>query len=295
LGGDASGLLNRGSGLLNSLLGDGIISGIAGAISRFTGLNAGTCRSLLGYLMPLVLGKVAGQWKSQGGTVGALTNMFAEQKRNIADAVPAGFSLGDIPGLSGFGEAPRAVAGHTRRAAETAESTSGSLANWLLPLAILLVGGFLLWNFLKPQPAEAPVAADTQNDEATNTTVMKPVVPETPGLPNATQVTDQLRGLLTSATTEFNTITDAASAEASMPKLEDLKTKLNGIYATWSKLPAASQPAIREAVGTQMETIKQKAEQAVGLPGISDRFKALVNEILQVIAKFMSPAETAPA
>ena len=119
--------MQRGFGLLNSLFGDGMISGIANAISRYSGINFDAAKKLLAFLMPMVLGKVAAQWRSQGGTVGALTSLFADQKRNIADAVPAGFSLADIPGLAGAGEAVRDTATHTtRRATETAEAATGS-------------------------------------------------------------------------------------------------------------------------------------------------------------------------
>ena len=153
LGGDTNGLMQRGSSLLNSLFGDNMISGVANAISRYSGINVDSAKRLLAYLLPMILGKVTAQWRSQGGTIGALTSLFADQKRNIADAIPAGFPLADIPGLSGAGEAVRAATQSPRRAAEPAEAASGSLANWVLPLAVLIVGGLLLWNFLKPRPA----------------------------------------------------------------------------------------------------------------------------------------------
>jgi hypothetical protein len=121
-----------------------------------------------------------------GAAPSALTSLFADQKRNIADVIPAGFPLADIPGLSAAGEAVRAATQTPRRAAETAEAASGSLASWVLPLAVLIVGGLLLWNFLKPRPPEnAPVAQAEK--EAATTTVMKPVTPDTqPAMPEMT-------------------------------------------------------------------------------------------------------------
>jgi hypothetical protein len=295
LGGDSGALMQRGTGLLNSLFGDGLISGIAGAVSRYSGMNIESAKRLLAFLMPLVLGKVAAQWRSQGGTVGALTGLFADERRNIADAVPAGFSLTDIPGLAGAGEAVRdAATTTTRRTAETAEAATGSLASWLLPLAVLIVGGLLLWNFLKPRPGDQPVAQDA-NREAAPTTVMKPVVPDAanrdlPAMPTAAQMTESVRSVLTSFNEQLGAIRDAASAEAAAPRLEELKTKLDGIRAAWTRLPEADRPALRDLISAQIDPLKQKAQETLALPGLSDRIKALINDILQRLSELVSPA-----
>ena len=82
---------------------------LANALSGFSGLSSATARSLLTYLIPVVLGKVAMQWKNQGSTASALASLFADQKQNIAAAVPAGFSLSDVPGLGRATEAGRSA------------------------------------------------------------------------------------------------------------------------------------------------------------------------------------------
>ncbi len=299
LGGDTGALTQRGTGLLNSLFGDGLISTAANAISRYSGINVETAKKLLAFLVPMILGKVAAQWRSQGGTVGALTSLFADQKRNIADAVPAGFSLAEIPGLAGASEAARAATQSTRRAAETTATATGSAASWVLPLAVLIVGGLLLWNFLGRQAGEGTVA----DKDATTTTVMKPVVPNTEpatpemtAMPDVARITDDVKGALTSFTDQLSAIKDAATAEAALPKLEELKTKLDGIRAAWARLPEAGQPAIRQLIGAQMGPLKQKAEETLALPGLSERVKALINDILQKLTELATqPMPTAPA
>jgi hypothetical protein len=238
---------------LGSLFGDGMITGLSNAISRFTGINPGTARSMLAYVLPMILGKVAGQWRSAGGTANALTSLFADQKRNIADAAPAGFSLADIPGWPDAGDVSRAAAHTQHRATERAEAGAGSVANWLLPLAVLLVGGFLLWNFLKPRPENPVASKPAAQTEPQSTTVLKPVTPEIPALSDVARTTNELKSILTTASADLGTITDVATAEAAMPKLEALKTKLDGIQTSWAKLPESSQPALREVVNEQLQ------------------------------------------
>ena len=295
LGGDTGGLMQRGTGLLGSVFGGSMIDNIASAISRYAGINPGICKSLLAYIAPLVLGKVAAQWRSQGGTTSALTSMFADQKRNIADAIPAGFSLADIPGWTGASETVRAAAPThsnptTRRAAEPVETTSSSLASWLLPLAVLLVGGLLLWNFLGRRGEDDRVA--TADKDAQTTTVMKPVVPnadqaarDTIAMPDMTRLTDDAKGVLTGFSDQLSAIRDAASAEAAAPKLEELNTKLDGLRAAWARLPEANRPAFRELFAAQMEPLQQKAQETLAIPSLSDRIKALINDILQKLTE----------
>ena len=102
LSGDSSSLLSKGTSLVASLFGDNMFSNISGAVARFAGLDTGISRKLIAFLAPLVLGKVASQWKSQGGTPHALTSMLAEQKRYIPDSMPAGYSLDDVQPLDMF-------------------------------------------------------------------------------------------------------------------------------------------------------------------------------------------------
>lgn len=295
LGGDTGALLQRGSGLLSSLFGGSMIDTAAGAISRYSGISIETARKMLAMLVPLVLGKVAAQWRSQGGTASALTSLFAEQKRNIADAVPAGFSLPEIPGLAGAGDAVRGATQSARRATETAGAAGGSAASWILPLAVLIVGGLLLWQFLKPRAPERPVAGNTKTDAAT-TTVMKPVVPDaTAGTLDMARVTDDMKGILTSFTSELATIKDAASADAALPKLQEMKTKLDTLHATWAKIPETARTTLRQIVSEQMAPLKERAEQTIAIPGIGDRVKALIQGILERLAEMMQPPAATPS
>src|SRR5262245_23254569 len=159
LGGDRNTVAQQGQNLLGSLFGDSLVSNIASSIGRYAGLDAGTTKTLLSFIMPFILGKVAGTWQNKGGSPSALQGLLADQKESIADALPGGFSLGSIPGLpsadaalrtagraaSAAGEAAtdagRRAVGAANRAAGAAADATTSLLSWLLPLAALVLLG----------------------------------------------------------------------------------------------------------------------------------------------------------
>src|SRR5262249_1372814 len=62
LKGDSQSLQKQGTDLLGSLLGGTALSGLGGALSKFSGLGSGLVQKLLGYLMPIILGTVASRF-----------------------------------------------------------------------------------------------------------------------------------------------------------------------------------------------------------------------------------------
>src|SRR5262245_52300049 len=63
--GDAAAVQQKGGDLLGSLLGGGTLAALVAALSKFSGLGSGSTKGLLAYLMPLVLGSIAGQFKNR--------------------------------------------------------------------------------------------------------------------------------------------------------------------------------------------------------------------------------------
>jgi hypothetical protein len=286
LSGDAGSWINKGTSLLSSLFGDNVVDNIAAAIGRFAGLDPGIAKRLIAGVAPIVLGKVAQQWKSEGGTPTALTSLLAEQRRYIPDSLPPGFSLDQIPGLAGATETVRGATHTTRRAAETAAQAAPSVASWVLPLAALLVGALLLWYFLRPQPEAAPTAATDATTPGERVTVMRPEVPDTIDLPNVTQLTDQLNTTFRTLGETFANIKDAASAEAAAPKLEELSTKIDSLKAMMARLPEAGRSTLQQTVQQQLGPIKEQAQSTLSLPGLSDRIKQLITEIVRKLEEW---------
>jgi hypothetical protein len=285
LGGNSSSVLSKGTSLLGSLFGDSMISALASTLSRITGLNSGIVKTLLAYLTPLVLGNVANQWKNQGGTSHALRSLFAEQRENIENAIPAGFSLADIPDASDIRK-PAHAPSYTRTPEPVAAAAP---LRWLLPLAALLLGGFFLWQFLsRPRANEA--VAEKVEAARDNVTARKPVPPDTIDVPSLANVRDDLGGMFKSLDTTFTDIRDAASAERAAPALRDMDAKIDAMHQLLSRLPESNRATLRPVIEEQVTIATEKANAASSVEGIGADIKALIQGIIAKLAKWISAA-----
>src|SRR5262249_24639183 len=127
-GGDRQSLINSGLSMLTSVLGEGKLAGLIGALSDFGGINQSSGRSLIGLLHRVVMG-VLGQ-QQRAGTLGidGVMKLLEGQRANIAAAMPSSLatSLRSTGLLDSLGGATRA-AGDTIAAAGRA-TTSGTVA-----------------------------------------------------------------------------------------------------------------------------------------------------------------------
>jgi hypothetical protein len=276
LGGDTNAVRETGTRLLGGLFGPDLIGNLASAISRYTGLEAGTAKTLLSYLAPLVLGRVASQWQNQGGTPGALKNLFADQKRYIEDALPTGYSLTDVPGLARMGDADRA----TTAAASQAKSEAKSLAGTLLPLGLLLVGAALLWGFWQNRQAPQRAAAEPELEEPRPVVAMKPVI-DAADVPTAEQVRSELTKGFAELDATLANVKDAASAQAALPKLKSWSEQVDGWRQAWLRIPAAGRTSLMAFVTEQINSLKQKAAGVLSLPGLPSEIKTTIAGIVQ--------------
>lgn len=299
LGGDPGSVAQKGASLLNNLFGDSMLSGLTSSISRYAGLASGSVKGLLAFLAPMVLSKVASMWKGQGGTPQALTNLFASQRENIADALPAGFSLASIPGYQPAKETVRAAAATGRHAVAAGEHATRSIASWAVPLALCLLGGFLLWNWMRDRDAVADRA-----EPADKVTVMKPVTPAAPDAVKGedplqrsgaaaldpTALNKKLHALYASAEKTLAGITDAASAEAARPELQELAAQIDATRQLLVKLPASQLEAAKEMADEGIESFKTQAEKTLETPGLSDQIKTLISTIARALSELFTPA-----
>lgn len=278
---DSSALLQKGGDLLNNLFGEGMLNNLSDAVARFAGIGAGAARNLLAYLAPLVLGRVATLWRSRGGDAEALPGLLAEQKNNIADAMPAGFSLAGVPELAKFRDTVRPAAG--------SQTTAPSTAGWAIPLAILALGAFLLWAYMRPKQV-AEMASPPEP-----TTAMKPVVtPETPQQPDVKQLTDSLQSIFQSAGETFAKIEDAATAEAAQPQLRELNDQLDAAIKELGKLPQLGQSLVRNFVKEQFALLREQKERVSLIPAVKSEVKTLIDEIVNKIKQLSGENQASP-
>jgi hypothetical protein len=252
-------VLEQGSGLLNSLFGGSTITGITNALATFAGLGSGAVQKLLGYLMPLLLGSIAGRFAGKALNAQSLASMFADQKANIANALPSGLSLANVPGL----ESAKAAAW---QASDAVQQTGLSFWRWLAPVLAIGLAALALWWYLGPR-AETPTVSKVPN------------IPSV-AVPDVTKLSTDLTGITKSLTETLTGIKDAASAEAALPALNELKGKLESARAVAERLPAAGKSTINGLVRTALDKLRPLVDKVLAMAGVGDKIKPVVDGIM---------------
>lgn len=159
--GVGSSFLNTGSSFISGLFGNN--SGVIGnLISNFSGVKSSTATTILSAIAPIALGFIGKEATSNNLSASGLTNWLGTQKQEIANALPAGFTLPTL----GRAKVPET----TYHASLPPAEKPGT--NWLLWLLIAVVLLALLWYLMRScnrQPVPPPPPADT-----TTTTITKP-------------------------------------------------------------------------------------------------------------------------
>jgi hypothetical protein len=264
----------KGGGLLDSLLGGGSLAAILGILSKFAGIDANSIKRLLSTLAPLVLSMIAKQMSGKQLTSQVLSSFFAEQKSNIASALPAGLSFADVPGLS---------AGVSRAAGAVREEISG-LPNWLLPLAGLVLLGALAWYFLGGQPAVEEKPADAGQVPVVKRQTLKPKVEV--ALPDVGKFSTDLGDIYTSLSTLLGNVKDAPAAESALPKLTDVAAKIDGLRELWDKLPDAGKTTVSKVTTDHLSKLKELVAKVLAIAGVSEKFKTTVNGLITALEAF---------
>jgi Bacterial protein of unknown function (DUF937) len=274
-------VLEQGTSLLSSLFGGNTISGIVNVLTRFAGIAPGPAQKLLGYLTPMILGTIASRFTGKGVNAQGLLGLFNDQKANIANAMPSGFSLADVPGLS-------AASSTVRSAAREVEAAAPSFPKWLLPLAGLAALALGLWMFMPsanvPPPAPevvAPVIRAQSPEPARDAVVetVKPLIPDVGQL--KTDVTDTF----TKLTEAFSSVKDAATAEAALPTLKTLSGKLETFKTTMKDLGDTGKTAINTLVKASQAKLKELIEKVLAIPGVGDKLQEISDSITKTLGQ----------
>jgi Bacterial protein of unknown function (DUF937) len=283
-GGQTS-VIDRGSQLLSSLLGARDQTALAEAVGKFAGLGQGKGSTLLGMLAPLVMGTIAQQQGTRLDASG-VSGLLASQKDNIAAALPAGFGnlLGGTGLLDSLGgaartataaggqtardasSAARAVGASGQRAADAAASTSFNWLYWLIPL--LAIAAFAVYWFSRPaeQVVQQGVTA------VQNLTVG--------GLDLGKQVNDSVTNLRTT----LAGITDAASARASLPKLQEVTAQVDKVDGMIGQLSAEQRKLLAGIVTPLMPTLNQLFDKVLAIPGVAEVLKPTIDVLKTKLA-----------
>src|SRR5262245_22343652 len=281
-----SSLIEKGSQMLSSLLGGRDQTALAGAVGKYAGLGQNASGSLLGLLAPIVMGTIAKEQGPRSLDAGGIASLLTSQKDSIAAALPSGFGnmlsgtalLDSVGGAArtataagddaarAAATAVRTVGDTGRRAAEAASSRSLNWLYWLIPaLAILAL---LIWLF--GQQAEQAV------QQGVTTTQSLTVG----GLDVGKQVTDSIASLRTT----LGGITDAASARAALPKLQDVTAQLDKVGGVVGQLSAPQRTVLAGLVNPMMPTLNQLFDKVLAIPGVAEVLKPTIDALKAKLA-----------
>lgn len=271
-------LARSGSQIMSSLFGAKDGGALANAIGKFAGIDQNKSGSLLQTLAPLVMGGLA---QNSGGDLSAngIAGLLASQRDNIAAALPSGLSetLGSAGLLGSVGATARtaaATASQTAQSAASSMSSTGSAArraaappasrNWIYWLiAALILAGLLFYLFGRQhQPTTPPVATGEQNITVGGIDVGK-------------QIQDSLASLQTTVTG----VTDAASANAALPKLQDVAGQLDKVSGVAGQMSTEQRAALKALITPMMPTLNGLFDKVLAIPGVSDILKPTIDAL----------------
>ncbi len=258
-GGDTSKLGEAGAGMLDKILGGGVLAGLGGLLSKFSGLGGDMMKKLLSYLAPLILGVIAKQFGGKASAQG-LTQFFTEQKSNIASAMPAGLSLSSLPG---FGD----VGATAQQALDSVKKSSPLV--WMVPLLIAALAVAAWLYFKRDEPVKLPAATDLSKSIAKTAEA---------------SLTDNLNNFFTSATSSLNGIKDAATADAAIPKLKELSGQVDDMKKNFALVPEAGKAAIKTLLGSNLEKLKAIVDKLLAMPGVGEKLKPILEPLMTKLA-----------
>jgi hypothetical protein len=285
--GKPSSLIESGSQVLSSLLGNEDQNTLSRTIGRFTGIGQGATGSLLGMLAPAVLGMITRQLGTRVNANG-IAGLLAGQKENIAAALPSGFAnelagTGFLDAIGGTARTAAAASGDTlRSSASAARAAASDTARraapsnwlyWLIPVAAVAVG--LIFLVARSPEQNAPQAGMTGQPPGTSGQAVR-----TANLDIDKQVTDTIAGLRTT----LNGVTDAASARAAMPKLQEAATQMDRLNGLSGQLSAEQRKAVASLINPTMPTLNQLFDKVLAVPGAAEELKPTVDALKAKLA-----------
>lgn len=242
-------ILEEGKNAMTGLFGSDKLNLMMGILQKFLSTDPAVLKKLLSVLGPIIFGAMTKKFGVNGLTGSTVSALFEEQKGNIANAMPAGLSLDAFPD---FGK-------------DAAASGSGLL----LPLVLLfaVAAGVYWWFIVRPQQQGAA-------DKGKNAPGIQAVLPE------VTAFTKGLDGVVGSLTETLNTVKDAATADAALPKLKDASQQAGGLKDLLDKVPGPGKAAAKAALDTGLGKLKVVIEKILALPGVGEKLKPILDEIV---------------
>ena len=305
--GDPQGLAQAGSTMLSGLFGGPTLDGMAQAVGQFTGAGDSGGKSLITMLGPIVLGALGQHQRDAGLDANGLASLLRSQKDQIVAAIPPGLSdqlgaaglidraeAGVRSGAAAASAAGSRIAGASERAgasAAAAVNRSAQLPYWLA--ALVLVAG-LAWYAIERQGQQtvaeqpAPPRATTTQTATTQTapaqTAPTQTAKGTVGMAPAdltvdgTNLANQFSSSINTLKSALSGITDAAGAQAALPKITEMTSQLNDISARAAKLSPEARSELAKLIVAATPAIEQICNKVLAVPGVGPVAKPAIDE-----------------
>jgi hypothetical protein len=251
---------------------------------------------MLGMLGPVVLGTLGQQQRSMGLDASGLVSLLTSQKDQFAAAMPSGLAsqlsaAGLIDGATGgVRSAAAAASAAGGRIAEASERTayqagqaasaaarSTATSQWPYWLVAAVVLGGLAWFALgrsgEDTVAQVPPPATTRTAPGT---VGKAPADLTVGGMN---LANQINASVGSIKAALPGITDAASAQAALPKIKEATAQLNEVSSRVTQLSPEGKSTLVKLIVVATPTINQMCDKVLATPGAGDIAKPAIDEL----------------
>jgi hypothetical protein len=153
------------------------------------------------------------------------------------------------------------------------------MLRWAIPLVAVVAALWAGYTYLS-RDEQVQEAVDRAPDQAADT-----AAGAGEGAKNLVvgdvDVGQQVTGVFESATATLNGITDAASAEAAVPKLNELNDSLGKLGGLVDQLPAEGKSALAELVSGSLSGLETLIAKVNKIPGAGDVIKPVADSMLE--------------
>lgn len=107
------------------------------------------------------------------------------------------------------------------------------------------------------------------------------------GIEGGSEMLTQLKDLFGSLQSTLQGVTDSASAEAAVSKLDELSGSLEGLSSQAAELPSEAATAVKALIAQGIEQLKALADKALALPGVQETLKPKLDEMMEKLQQLV--------
>jgi uncharacterized protein DUF937 len=266
-------LAESGTNMVSALFGGRTMDVMAQAIGKFAGIgSSGT--SLLGMIGPIVLGALGQQQRNAGLDTNGLASLLRSQKDQFVKAIPSG--LADQLGAAGLIDRFAGASARVGTAAsQTARATYSLAAQWPYWLAALVLLGGLTWFATTRQSEQTVAETPAATRPAPGTVGMAPANLTVDGVNLANNFNSSVNTLKST----LPGITDPATAQSALPRINEVTAELNDISTRAAKLSPEGRSALVKLIVVAIPSINQMCDKVIATPGVGPVAKPSIDDL----------------